>query len=78
MPRLATQLCLAAGACAVIAAAPIGSVAIFQSAGSNLGPLITAGGSAPVTTSSTVEATTMAVPAIKGPAPLPKEDQGLP
>jgi hypothetical protein len=78
MPRLATQICLAAGACAVIAAAPIGSVALFQSAGPTAGPFSTAGGNSAVTTSSTVEATTMAVPAIKGPAPLPREDQGLP
>jgi hypothetical protein len=78
MPKLVSQICVAAGACAVIAAAPIGSVAIFQSASPTVGPLSTAGGNVAATTSSTVEATTMAVPAIKGPAPLPKEEQGLP
>ena len=30
------------------------------------------------TTPSSVEATTMAVPAMRGPAPLPSEEQGLP
>ncbi|HEX3287378.1 MAG TPA: hypothetical protein VHT50_22650 [Mycobacterium sp.] len=77
MPRLASQICLAAGACAVIAAAPIGSVALLQSAGSTLGPLST-GSTETETTPSTVPAIPIAVPAIKGPAPLPKEEQGLP
>ena len=77
MPRLASQICLAVGACAVIAAAPIGSVGLLQSAGSNLGPFST-GATVTETTPSTLPATSMAVPLIKGPAPLPKEDQGLP
>jgi hypothetical protein len=77
MPTFASQICLAAGACALIAAAPIGSVALLQSAGSNLGPLST-GATVTETTPSTVVATSMAVPLIKGPAPLPKEEQGLP
>jgi hypothetical protein len=77
MPRLASQICLAVGACAVIAAAPIGSVALSQSAGTNLGPFST-DATVTQTTPSTVPAVPVAVPAIKGPAPLPKEEQGLP
>jgi hypothetical protein len=77
MSRIASNICLAAGACALIAAAPIGSVALSQSAGSSLGPLSTAA-TVTETTPSTVEGVPMAVPAIKGPAPLPKEEQGLP
>ncbi len=77
MRKLASQMCLAAGACALIAAAPIGSLAILQSAGSSLGPLST-GMTETETTPTTVPATSMAVPAIKGPAALPKEEQGLP
>jgi hypothetical protein len=77
MRRIASHVFLAGGACAVIAAAPIGSVALMQSAGTNLGPFST-NSTIIETTPSTVPATSMAVPAIKGPAPLPKEEQGLP
>src|SRR5262245_39109304 len=42
MSRIASRICLAAGAGALIAAAPIGTVALSQSAASNLGPFSTA------------------------------------
>jgi hypothetical protein len=77
MPKFTSQICLGAGACALIAAAPIGSLGILLSPGSSAGPLST-GSTIIETTPSTVPATSMAVPAIKGPAPLPKEEQGLP
>jgi hypothetical protein len=77
MPSLASNICLAAGACALIVAAPIGSVALSQSAASNLGPFSTSA-TVTETTPSTVEGTPMAVPGIKGPAALPSEEQGLP
>jgi hypothetical protein len=77
MPRLLSQVCLAAGACAVIAAAPVGSAGLLQIAGSNPGPL-PAEATITETTPSTVPVVPIAVPAIKGPAPLPKEEQGLP
>lgn len=77
MNRLASQICFAAGISAVIVAAPIGSEALLQGAGTNLGPVST-GMTVTETTPSTVPATSMAVPAIKGPAALPKEEQGLP
>ncbi|RDH79539.1 hypothetical protein DVS77_04760 [Mycolicibacterium moriokaense] len=77
VPRLASQICFAAGACALIAAAPIGSLALSQMAGPGPGPY-SAAATVTQTTPSTVEATMIAVPAIKGPAPLPKEEQGLP
>jgi hypothetical protein len=38
----------------------------------------TADGKIDVAKDDTVEATSMAVPSIKGPAPLPSEDQGVP
>jgi hypothetical protein len=77
MPSLTSNICLAAGACALIVAAPIGSMALSQSAASNLGPFSTAA-TVTETTPSTVEGTPMAVPGIKGPAALPSEEQGLP
>lgn len=77
MSRLASQICLAAGVSALVTAAPIGSVALFQNAAQNLSPFST-GSTTTDTTPPTIPATSMAVPLIKGPAPLPKEEQGLP
>ncbi len=77
MLRLASQICLAAGVSAIIAAAPIGSMALFQGAGSVIRPLGT-GSTITQTTPTTVPATSMAVPAITGgPTPLQaKEEEG--
>lgn len=77
MIRLAPQICLAAGVSATIAAAPIGSLALFQGAGSIIGPLNT-GSPITQTTPATVPAISMAVPpSVKGPATLlPQEEEG--
>lgn len=77
MSRVASQIGLLAGISALIVAAPIGSVALLTEGGPGIGQLSTAS-TITETTPSTVPATSMAVPAIKGPALLPPEEQGLP
>jgi hypothetical protein len=69
----------------VAAAAAIGALAIFDSqfsgavakSGSS-GSSVTAGSTETEGTPPSAPVTSMAVPAIKGPAPLPSEDQGVP
>lgn len=78
MSRRASQIRLVAGVSALTVAAPIGAVALHEEAGSIIGPLRTNTTIIETTTPPTVPATSMAVPAIKGPAPLPAEEQGLP
>lgn len=78
MSGRASQIRLAAGFSALAIAAPIGAVALAQETGSVMGPLSTNTTIIDMTTPPTVPATSMAVPAIKGPAPLPVEEQGLP
>ena len=78
MSGRASQIRLAAGFSALAIAAPIGAVALHQESGSVIGPLSTNTTIIDMTTPPTVPATSMAVPAIKGQAPLPAEEQGLP
>jgi hypothetical protein len=75
--RVVTHIFGVLGACAVIAAAPIGSGAILESQGSGTGPL-NSGSTQTNTRPPAAPKVSMAVPAIKGPAPLPPEEQGLP
>jgi hypothetical protein len=83
MTRFVSQLCAAVGGCAVVAAAAIGAVAVFDGHDSNAvaaptGNTESAGATEKPSTAPSTPVVSMAVPAIKGPAPLPPEEQGLP
>jgi hypothetical protein len=73
------QICGIAGVCAIIAAGILGAVGTSEnelSSGSS-GP-VDVGSTETVTTPPAEPATSVAAPALKGPAPLPPEEQGLP
>ncbi len=79
MSRIVPQVCGVAGVCAVIAAGLLGAVGTSENprlSGSS-GPA-NVGSTETVTTPPAAPATSVAVPIIKGPAPLPPEEQGLP
>ena len=69
------------GGCGVIAAGAVSMADAQEQAGQESvakSSSMTVAATSTETTPSTVEATTMAVPAMRGPAPLPSEEQGLP
>ena len=69
------------GGCGVIAAGAVSVADAQEQAGQESvakSSSMTVAATSTETTPSTVEATTMAVPAMRGPAPLPSEEQGLP
>jgi hypothetical protein len=80
MRRNVSQVCAVIGSGAVLAAVVIGTVAGIggQHPAVLTGSGPTGGSSETVTTAPPSPLVSMAVPAIKGPAPLPKEEQGLP
>ena len=78
MGRAISHLFATIGASAVIAAASVGSVAIVESQSSSAGSGAVGGSTETQTTPPPVPVTSMAVPSIKGPAPLPPEEQGVP
>ena len=73
------RLLAAIGASAVVT---VGAVAVGMNQGGNLGTDVSSGMSTGATVTESVAPTTLAVPeatpGIKGPAPLPSEEQGLP
>jgi len=85
MTETVSRWCAALGTCAVVAAAAIGAVGLFDNhfsdavakSGSS-SSRVTAGSTETEGTPPSAPVTSMAVPAIKGPAPLPSEDQGVP
>ncbi len=79
MSKSVPQICGVAGVCAIIAAALIGTVGTSENerlSGSS-GP-VDVGSTETLTTPPAEPATSKAAPALKGPAPLPPEEQGLP
>jgi hypothetical protein len=79
MSRIVPQVCGVAGVCAVIAAGLLGAVGTsqIQLLSGSAGPA-NVGSTETVTTPPAAPETSVAVPALKGPAPLPPEEQGLP
>jgi hypothetical protein len=79
MGKNISQICGVAGVCAVIAAALLGAVGTSENQRLSDGSRpIDVGSTETVTTPPAAPATSMAAPTIKGPAPLPPEEQGLP
>lgn len=78
MSRIVPQICGVAGVCAVIAAGLLGAVGTADQRLSGSSGPVDVGSTETVTTPPAAPATPHAVPNIKGPAPLPPEEQGLP
>ncbi|ORB43509.1 hypothetical protein BST41_05130 [Mycolicibacterium porcinum] len=83
MSRIGVKVSAAIGGIAAIAVSVLGTASAQQD---HRASLLGSGPSSPMQTGATMTATTpppepeipMAVPGIKGPAPLPPEEQGLP
>lgn len=76
--RKAGVLAAVVGCSAVAVAGALVTAGLKESAGDYLAktPVMNVGSTTTETTPSAVEATTLAAPAMKGPAALPKEEQG--